>query len=194
MEGHSVSYVVGVLVGVLVVGFLCLFLIKRTRRDRRLRQQYDERQRLIRGRGYGIAFYTVVVAIVLYPFLEEWIDFPVETDVAMYLIVLLGVLVHVVYCIWHDAYVSLMEVRSRVYLLLAVLGLLNLILGIRNVAIGTAFTKGKLNLAGMNLFVGALLLIVFAVLFLRSVIPERGFDTEDEDGEEEEFTDGGDER
>ena len=64
---------------------------------------------------------------------------------------------------------------------------MNLILGIRNVAIGAAFTKGKLNLAGMNLFVGALLLIVFAVLFLRSVVPER----ETEDDEE---TDGGSER
>ena len=187
MEGHNVFYAVGFLAGLMVTVMIALFLLKRTRRDRRLRQKYDERQRLVRGRGYGIAFYTIVVAIVLYPFFEEWANLPVETDAAMYLIVLFGVLVHIVYCIWHDAYVSLMEVKSRVYLLLAGIGLLNLILGIRNVAIGAAFTKGKLNLAGMNLFVGALLLIVFAVLFLRSVVPER----ETEDDEE---TDGGSER
>ena len=54
----NIAYIIGVIVGVAVGLVLTFLLIRYSRTDKKIKPKYDERQELIRGRGFKYAFYT----------------------------------------------------------------------------------------------------------------------------------------
>lgn len=74
-------------------------------KDRQNHQQLDERQLLLRGRGYKYAFWTVLVANVLYSLASIHFDHPLATPfVASLATIMLGGTVFSCYCIFQDAF------------------------------------------------------------------------------------------
>lgn len=178
-EKDMSAYMSGVIVGIIVGLVLIVFLLKWTKKDGNMRCQWDERQLLIRGNGFKYSFFTVIVLLFLYSMIGfEIKGFPMDYQATGIFIILVGVAVDVVYCIWKGAYFSLNENRRRVLIVFAFLGVFNLFLGIRHLIKGDAFTDGILNGMNANLFCGLLFVIVFAALFLRMVIPEKDCDEE----------------
>lgn len=169
-------YTLGMLTGMLAGVILIVILLKWTKKGRsgEVRCRWDERQLLIRGNGFKYAFFTIIILLYLYSMLGSEIHgFPMDYQATGILIIFLGAIVDIVYCIWNGAYFALNENRKRVLVLFAVLGGINLLLGIRSLTNGDAFTEGVLNVRSANLFCGILFIVIFASLLLRMAVAEK---------------------
>ncbi len=100
-----IDYISGIIVVCSIM--MCVYAIATLNRRRQSEPaHYDERQLLARGTGFRMAFYVVIGLNLFYGLaLHEWFTahgLPVR--IAMVLIAFIGLGVHVVYCIFKDAY------------------------------------------------------------------------------------------
>ena len=128
----SLEYVMGFMVGVLVV-LIVVLLLKRvfTKNGLYDKCEPDERQILARGTAYKVAFYTMLtwnaLCYVLYSMnvlKGKWMG-----DVC-FLGLLVGVMVYAIVCIIKDAYLGTAKKPGKVLLGLVIIGVINFVLGI----------------------------------------------------------------
>ena len=177
-RARSVEYSAGLLLGMLFgvgVGLIVVALsFKWVKVRKGSNFEYDERQQLARGTGFKYAYMTSIVYNgVLCLLTVTGIPVPVEQSVLIMMGILLTVLIYAVYCIQHDAYVSLNENANRLMIVFTVLGGVNTFIGIMHVVHGTMFENGILTFHGINLFCGILLLAVAVVLFAHTKLQSR---------------------
>lgn len=154
----------GVLLGLVVAAIV----LKATKNDGRLRCEYDERQAVLRGKGYRYGFFAMLICNIAYGLLEIClVELPLTAGVAMLLAALIGIGVQIIYCIWHDYYFALNEQRSRFMVVFVLIGGINLALGFHNLLDGSALEHGVLNFRSINLFCGLLFVVIFVALLLR---------------------------
>jgi hypothetical protein len=104
----STAYIMGIVVGVLVAVILALIIYKLTGNP--WKGYYDERQELIRGRGYKYACFTLLILMAVDMLIEVtgFIDkLPVANEAIMFIFIITGVLVYAIYSIMHDAYLGI---------------------------------------------------------------------------------------
>ena len=136
--------------------------------------EYDERQELTRGTGFKYAYMTgIVYNGVLCLVTMTGIPLPIEQSVLILIGILLSVLVYVVYCIHHDAYVSLNENANRLMIVFVILGGFNTMIGVMHLLHGTMFENGVFTFHGVNLLCGIFLLLVAVVLFAHTKLQNR---------------------
>ena len=97
----------GVATGVAVGLVLALVIVRTVNRDRKLRTEYDEMQKLARGQAYKYAFYAVMIYEALVCWLSMGIELPAEQSVIHFFGIFVGITVQACYCIWKDAYIGL---------------------------------------------------------------------------------------
>lgn len=154
----------GVVVG-LIVTFVLLLVMKT---DGALKCKYDERQELIRGRGFKYGFFTMMIYYATYGFLGAVFEpMPVDHMTGCVLGILLGVLVYACYGIWNEGYFALNEDRKRVLIIFAVIAIVNFGIAARNMMCGEMVQDGVLTMHSLNLFCGLLFIVIAAVLFLK---------------------------
>lgn len=175
MNTMSIAYLAGGLVGILIGLVLVAILIRYVRTDKKIKAKYDERQELIRGRGFKYAFYTSLVYFGLLTItmlgLTEIV--PIPSGVLTFFGVCLSVLVYAGYCIWHEAYFALNENPKRVMIAFSVIGVCNVIIGLSNLHKVTSLqsadaTPGLINLTCAVLFVG-----IFLILLVKHIANRR---------------------
>jgi len=167
----SMEYKLGFLVGLIIAmglgGFIVIFLIKLTRKDGKIKGQYDERQLQARGDGFKYGFFTqMFYSLALATFSMAEIEIPVENDVLLMLGALLGVFVYAIYCISKEAYISLNENKKRLTILFSFIGLINLVPGIESIVHGRIIVDGIVTSAVINLVCAVEILIVTIVMNL----------------------------
>lgn len=168
---RSGAYQAGLLAGVLAgVGtgiILVALLLKFVRTDKRTKSVYDERQLQTRGDGFKYGFFTNIVynAVLVLLYIAD-VKIPVAEEVILMFGVLGSVLVYVIYCIRKEAYISLNESASRLMIVFAVLGAVELFFGIMSCFEGTMIENGVVTFHAISLFCGIFLLIIFGVLFV----------------------------
>jgi len=163
---YRMGYLVGMLVGVAVGLILVALCFKYVRIRKGSNFEYDERQQLARGNGFKYAYVTgIVYNGVLCLFTATGIPVPVAQSVLIMIGILLTVLVYVIYCIQHDAYVSLNENANRLMIVFTVIGVINTFIGVMHLIHGTMFKDGVFTFHGMNLLCGIFMLVVTVVLF-----------------------------
>lgn len=168
MSTYNMGMVFGMSVGVFAGIILILVLLKVTKTDGKLRCEYDERQEVLRGRGFKYAFFTIMFCNMLYGFLEIGFEkMPVEAGTFMILSAFTGVAVYAAYGILNDCYFSLNENRRKVMIVFAVIGIGNLMLGIMNLLNGKGIENGVMNYRCINLFCGLLFVEIYIVLLIR---------------------------
>ncbi|MDO4321037.1 MAG: hypothetical protein Q4C61_00785 [Lachnospiraceae bacterium] len=181
MDERTKGYVVGISAGVAVGIILIAVILKVTKTNGRMKCEFDERQELIRGRGYKYGFGTLILCNVLYAgILEIGLKIPVEPDTAMFLMILMSVLVTVSYWIWNDAYFGLNVHRPRIMAAFVLLAALNLWLGVKGILEGRSVKNGRLTTGGLNLFCGIMFIIVFAVLLAKHLRESFGVQEDEE--------------
>lgn len=164
------AVVVGVYAGV-IIGIICVvFLLALTKNGDSAKCKFDERQELVRGRGFKYGFFTLLICNFIV-FLLEMSDVPVyaETEVIVVINCLIGISIYVIYCIWNEGYFALNENRKRLMVAFAVIGVANLLVSAVNIAEGTMIENGKLTFRSLNLCCGLLLIVVFVTLLLKKV-------------------------
>lgn len=161
---------------------LGIFLLTLSLKGRSPKRVYDERQELIRGRGYRLAFLTMAAYCGIMMILEiSGVKVFMERAVELGLGVLIGLGVHVVYCIRKDGYYAMNEsIRRRIGVVtgLVVFNGLNVVFMIKS---GGVLRDGELTFHGFVIFTFIFLVIMLVSLVLRYVVLVKKEQNEDED-------------
>lgn len=178
----STEYMLGFALGILIVAVLFAIIFVLASRWTKTNYfgtcKYDERQELVRGKGFKYGFFAVLIYNALYGALDSVFAerLPVETMTAMFIGILVGVLVHVCYCIWNEGYIALNENPKRLKILFAFIALLNLIVFVMNVLHGEVVVDGIYQNSIINLGCTIMFLVIFIFMFAKELSDRRDND------------------
>ena len=161
MNSGSVT-VLGIMVGIMIAAF---FL---TRKGRKKECEYDEMQLKIRAKGYQIGFFTALLLILLLIFVFEMNLLTFATPgFAAYAILIISVVVFAIYCILHDAFLSISG-NAKSYL--GIFSLVVLVEGfvtVRYAIQGELFENGQLTFGGGA---PALMFVCFLAILITLIV------------------------
>ena len=100
----------GIAVGFFTVTLLVLF---RNRLSKDKQDCYDERQVIVRGKGYQYAFFTTMGLLMLYAAFAEPIEKYMEAGIIPLAILLFSGLILMGYCLFHDAFWGLISKKNK---------------------------------------------------------------------------------
>ena len=136
----------------------------------------------IRGRGYMFAFYTIIATTCLMPLILTDSMRAFLGDTIFLIPLFVGLPVHVMYCVWNNAYIELnLNAKAWIRYMIFV-GALNVGIGIWAIHDGRMIQDGVLQVNIANLYLGIILFIILIEILLKNAIDRR----EDEEDEESE--------
>lgn len=170
---YNIGFAIGALLGVLLgVGVLLGILIITTK-NHTVKRDYDERQELVRGKGYKYGFLTMLIANMTLGYISLFFQKPImDTCFSMVLSMALGGLVNIHYCIWKEGYFSLNE-KPKVFITIMA------ILAVWQYASFAGYLKSGVVVDGMityrctNLVMGVLLTFTLVDLLAKSISQKR---------------------
>lgn len=142
----STAYIMGIVVGVLVAVILALIIYKLTGNP--WKGYYDERQELIRGRGYKYACFTLLILMAVDMLIEVtgFIDkLPVANEAIMFIFIITGVLVYAIYSIMHDAYLGIGQNGKSYTVMILFIVVVNLLAAVMSIRSDDVFEGGKFS-------------------------------------------------
>lgn len=146
----SVGMVFGLMVGLVIAAIL----LKVANKDHKVKTQYDERQEMIKGRGYKYSFYTMIFAEVIAMFLEmSGIELPIESYLVHTIAILIGALVLCVHSIWNGVYWGLNNNRRTYSIIIVLAVVLNIIPLVGPIVQGKLSGHGIYSIPVLNLIV-----------------------------------------
>ncbi len=135
-----------------------------------VKEIYDERQILVRGRGFKYAFYAMLISNTMCGiFGVTGFNMKMDGNIILVLNALLGVCVYAIYSIWNDGYFALNKRIERT------IGI-NLFIGAVNLAIASPvfIYRDVLRPQIINLLCGIMMLVFGIVLVLKKYWKDRG--------------------
>lgn len=158
-QGKDMDFKVGFVVGFLFVLFFVI-IFSASRMKKKGRGEYDERQQLVRGKGYKAGFFTMLICNMLILLLanDDGSMKYINTDVAVMISAFVALIVFAVYCIFNDGYFGVVENPKSTIIGLFLIGVANMIIGFSNSE--SWVVDGKLSLGVLNFACGATLFIV----------------------------------
>ena len=170
------SYKIGIFTG-FIVAFIFLFIISF---KKKCTNEYDERQMMIRGRGYSYAFYVVLILGILYGIFQE--EFPqiIPPGVVIIIILFLSVTVLCTYLIFNDAYWGYKYHKFKTYFIFYIaMFITNLIQPVKVLAENRMFINGILQYTGiLPLIVSIFFLYMAVILSIKTFIDKKNRDAE----------------
>ena len=159
-----------------------IILISFSRGKKTLRQEYDERQELARGRAFRYAFFSTLIFIggVL---CFDWSGLiPGQNQMIFYASGLLfGILVYAAYSIWNDCYFALNQKTNVMIVFITIIGLFNLAMAVSGIIRGTMVRNGQISAQFLNLEVSVLFLGVMITMVLKKLHDRRLEESADEE-------------
>ena len=156
---------------------VAILLIFRKFNKNKLKGTFDERQELVKGRGYKYATFTFLTLITLDLVTESFGAFetlPVTRELVLFFILIIGVLVYAVYCIMNDAYLgvgtNMRSYRALMWIIIVLNGV-SAIMGFRD----GAMVDGKLVFGPFVSLLCCLAFVIIGVAFYirgRSAVAE----------------------
>ncbi len=181
MGSHEVGYLIGAMVG-LVVGILAaVMFLKFIKKDHSWKCKYDERQELVRGRGFKYGFFTMLAYQWGYIVYGEFLEKIAIREVVMTFGIVLGLVVYVSYAVLNEGYFSLNKNPRRVVILFAIIAAGNLLIGLAQIPLGRFFVNGVISFPAVNVMLGLMMLFVLILLFVKRFCKK-----ESEEGQEDE--------
>ncbi len=164
----------GVAVGLLVGLLIALVIFKVVNMNHRALTEYDERQKVIRGRGYMYGFYAIVIfECILLIFSAGEIPLPVSDFILHFCSIMIGAFVLCIYCIWKGAYWGINNNPKRYTAVFIALCLLNAIPVIGAATHGGLIRNGEPEFAVVNLVVLILFGVIAAELIIKRMVDQR---------------------
>ena len=130
----TTTFLIGVIAGLITVAVIYKLAAKFTGASAFCKDNFDERQLLVRGNAYRYAFYTILILMAAWMILGEFIStLPITTGLALFIIMLISIDVYAVYSIKNDAYFGVKYDKRRYFIFFLVIIAMNLIGGIANI-------------------------------------------------------------
>lgn len=161
-------------IGVVVVFLALLVAVFVLGKKKRETEQYDERQIMIRGKGYKISFMTVIAMLFLYGgVLYAYTKDIVAPQFVVMAIAFLGILVFIIYCIFQDAYVQVGQSPKGWVFLVLFIAAINTISAFQSTERG--FDKDGIATAfSMNVLLVVFFCSILIAMLVKKVIDRRG--------------------
>ena len=167
MSSNSIGALVGFFIGLLIASVLIIF----SNKNRKFKTEYDERQKVIRGNAYKYGFMFLVCYLLLIMFFDAT-GFEIPLDLAALAVtgIVSGVTVVACYSIWNGAYWGLNNNVKR-YMIVFIAGfVLNGVIAVISLVMGTMFKDGIVHGSFVNLIVTIMFVIISIVMFIRKRI------------------------
>ena len=186
---YKFGYICGLIVTILIVVISIRLLITKTNTDKQY-SKYDERQELVRGRGYKMGFFSMLIMSFIFSMclsLEEKFmnSLIVPPYIILVAIIFISVIIFAGYCIFNDGYFGINNNRKFYYILFLLIGVFNLTLGTISVAKGTIYENGKLGTETINLMSGIVFLLLGIMVLIKSAIDKKSEDIDNDLDDEE---------
>ena len=166
----NTTIAIGVTAGLIVGLIIAVVLLKVANTDRKIKTEYDERQKVIRFKGYMYGFYTVLIFQVVMVLIHiSGMEMPIEDFALDFTGVILGCIVVCAYCIWNGVYWGLNNDPKRYYVIFIICIVLNLIPIVVPAARGTLLENGKLGLPMLNVMVLIMMAVVLITLAVKTI-------------------------
>ncbi len=167
-------------IGLMVAAVLIVILFKYANKDGKVKTEYDERQKTLRGNAYKYAFYTEALAQILIMLLfMAKIELPIENYALLFIGIILGCIVLCGYCIWNDVYWGLNNDRKRYHIILIVVVVLNALSVIMSVVSGDIFQNGKIGMPMLNIIVLIMIAVVYLELLIKKIADKKAVKEEE---------------
>ena len=175
----SKEYTMGLAFGILTALIIFAVIWKFSKKN--LKGQFDERQELVRGRGYKYACFTLLGLVALDLLLESLGAFeslPVSRELALFFMIIICVMVYALYCIRNDSYFGVGTDARTYRAVMWVVIVCNAISGFSGLREG-AIVDGKLSFGP---FASIIFCIAFcAIMVALSIKSRRSAEDESED-------------
>lgn len=172
----STSYAAGLAFGIvtaLIIVALAWKIIKKT-----MKGTFDERQELVRGRGYKYACFTLLGLLTLDLLLESTDIFEsitVSRPLAIFFMILVGVMVYALYCIKNDSYFGVGTDARTYRAVMWVVVVCNAVSGFSGLKDG-AMENGKLAFGPCA---SVLFCLAFSIILITSIVKQRSLAKEE---------------
>ncbi len=168
--GKNLSHGLAFICEVVIISLIIIIpILIGTTKDKKLKRQYDERQELIRGRGFKYAFYTMITLNMLYAVaLGGFGKLPLDADIAMFAIVLIGAVVYAWYGILSGGYFALNEKVPQTIAIFIGIAIFNICIAVGVIKEdGSLIVDGVLSSGVTNLACAVLLLATVVVILVK---------------------------
>lgn len=174
MTGKAFGLGIGIVIGLIIVYIAC----KALNSDGRVRTDYDERQKAVRGTAYMYGFYAVLIVEAAMMLLSETENGLSALGIAEHFIpILAGVIVQVVYAIMHDGYFGQNNNTTKYMVFMALVSVFNL--GVGFLGLNKALAAGEpISTPLVSLGAGLLFVAVAIALFARKLARREESDEE----------------
>lgn len=177
MSDMSMEYLLGILCGAAAGVIFVMLILKWTKKDGSSKCKFDERQQLVRGRGFKYAFFALVICNAVYAAADAAMEEKmIDASVGICAGVVISAVVYACYCIWNEGYFALNESPKRVLIAFVLIALLNFGVFARSAMKNGIFEDGVLSVSCMNLLCGVMFLVVFATMLLKWIQNKREAD------------------
>lgn len=179
MNNMGNMWLIGLAAG-LLVGVIFLKLLNK---NKKIKTDYDERQELIRGKGYKYAMFTTWVLLFAYITSElSEINLHMDRSLVLFSIIFISAAVQISYSLWNDAYFGGNNDVYKYNIFFVILIVLNAGATVGFLRGGMLIEDGCLTFRAINGECAVLLLIVLIQYYIRNKIVKRE-EQEDEDEE-----------
>ncbi|MCR5624584.1 MAG: hypothetical protein K6G11_05000 [Lachnospiraceae bacterium] len=166
-SARSLGLAIGVIVGLIVT----VVILKLINKDGNTKTKYDEMQLITRGKAYTYAFWTLII-IELFLCITSTGDykFPFNNYVLHFSAIIIGIVVQVSYCIWHNAYFGLNNSKSRFAIFAILIAVFNFGIALYLHSKGELIVDGVFQDALMNIIVGCMFIVIGIELFVKMIV------------------------
>ncbi len=173
MSEYNAGYLVGIIFGVFVMCAAVLIFLRLTRKEHSSKNDYDERQMLVRGKGDRYAFVTLFVYNLIYVLFGDYIELIAVRSVVLFMGIILSTWVYVVYTVWNDGYFSLNEKPKSWIGIFAAIAIVNTINGIQDMYYYGVIQNGVISETVIGLMEGCCIFFILAVIMAKSFLEKR---------------------
>ena len=179
----STSYAAGLAFGIVTALIIFGLIWKFSKKS--MKGTFDERQELVRGRGYKYACFTLLGLLTFDLLLESFRAFetlPVTRELFLFFILIVGIMVYALYCVKNDSYFGVgMDTRTYRAVMWIVI-VCNAISAVSGLMDGGAMEDGKL---AFGPWAALICVIAFIILMISLKVRSRSADLEETEEEEE---------
>ena len=172
---RSAGFAIGVVIGLVLV----VILFKVANKDHKIKTEYDERQKIIRGRAYMYSFYAVLIyeaVMILFDLANA--SFPIEGSILHFGAILFGCMVLACYSIWTGVYWGLNNDRKKYAVIFVIVGIFNLVPVWAAYKSGELIENGRLGTPFVNLLVVIMMFILGAEMIVKLIMDARAAEEE----------------
>lgn len=145
----STSYIVGFICGLIAVALVYAFKRKIMHSKARC-EELDERQKIINGQAYKVAFFTLMAATLVYTYVESnLLTVQVNKFVGLFACYCVGILAYAGYSIFHDSYYGIKNQSKRYLIFFTASGILFGLSAVMSIVKGRLIVNGEIGDAGM---------------------------------------------